>query len=42
MMKGMVVLEGNKKRRVEMGRKRCRRHRINLDRFPQIQKREKR
>ena len=42
MMKGMVVLEGNKKRRVEMGRKRCRSHRINQDLFPQVQKSKKR
>ena len=37
-----VMMKGMKRRRVEMGRKRYRRHRINLDRFPQIQKREKR
>ena len=35
---GVYDDEGNEKRRVEMGRKRCRRHRISLDRFPQVQK----
>ena len=41
MEKGWIGLcddEGNEKRRVEMGRKRCRPHRISLDRFPQVQK----
>ena len=35
---GVYDDEGNEKRRVEMGRKRCRPHRISLDRFPQVQK----
>ena len=41
MEKGWIGLcddEGNEKRRGEMGRKRCRPHRISLDRFPQVQK----
>ena len=33
-----VMMKGMKRRRVEMGRKRCRSHRINLDLFPQVQK----
>ena len=35
---GVYDDEGNEKRRVEMGRKRYRPHRISLDRFPQVQK----
>ena len=33
-----VMMKGMKRRRVEMGRKRCRPHRINQDLFPLVQK----